>query len=168
MLRADPASRHKIKSRRALNFEPLEHRAMLSATAGGATVPVITFMAKHEMNDIWDLEGTVTDQGASVAGMKVTFGGVLAKYGVTATVLANGSYCATEPLPNVATGTATAKTQVAGMASNTAMSFLLNDNPGVTVNRTTPPSAPTLPVLAHQGLPGKLNPVLVDTFFRHG
>ena len=71
-----------------------------------------------------NFDGTVTDNGSPVAGLTVQFGGVLAKYHLTATVQQNGTYEVTEILPNLAAGTGTAQTHnAAGKASNVAMDF---------------------------------------------
>ena len=87
--------------------------------------PVITLQAANTISDVWDFEGTVTDNGNPVAGLTVRFGGVLANCGLTATVQANGTYSTTQIMPDLATGTATAQTQdVAGQASNVAMTYV--------------------------------------------
>ena len=51
-----------------------------------APPPVITLNAANPITDDWDFDGTVTDSGQPVAGLKVQFGGVLAKYHLSATV----------------------------------------------------------------------------------
>ena len=87
--------------------------------------PVITLHAANTITDVWDFEGTVTDNGDPVAGLKVCFGGVLAKYHLTATVEENGTYDVTRELRNLVTGTGTAQTRdAAGKASNVAMAFI--------------------------------------------
>ena len=71
----------------------------------------------------------VTDKGGSVAGLTVQFGGVLAKYNLTATVQANGTYSTTEVLGDLTGGTATAQTRdAAGTASNVAMTLIDSRN----------------------------------------
>ena len=86
--------------------------------------PVITLHDANPVLNVWDFEGTVTDKGHPVAGATVQFGGVLAKYHLTATVQTNGTYDVTEVLPDVSAGSATAQTCVAGKASNVAMTFV--------------------------------------------
>ena len=91
--------------------------------------PVITLGAANTISDIWDLEGTVTDNGKPVAGLKVKFGGVLSKYHLTATVEENGTYSVTEELRNITRGTATAQTRAQdGKASNVAMTYIVNNH----------------------------------------
>ena len=67
-----------------------------------------------------------------MAGLKVNFGGVLAKYNLTATVEADGTYSITEELRGLTTGTATAQTRDAkGTPSNVAMDFVESLDSGV-------------------------------------
>ena len=145
-MRAKPSSRRYRRPFRALHVEPLEKRALLSgggfvdaaSVAGADPPPVITFVAANTISDVWDLEGTVTDNGKPVAGLKVEFGGVLSKYGLTGTVEADGTYSVTDELRNIARGTATAQTHAQnGKASNVAMDYILN-NPA---SSSVPPSS---------------------------
>ena len=97
---------------------------------------MITLGDINGISDVWTFEGTVTDNGNSVAGLKVNFGGVLARYHLTATVEANGTYDCTEELRNIRAGSATAQTHnAAGMASNVAMTFVDPRNVGSTAER---------------------------------
>ena len=85
---------------------------------------MISFVASHKTSDYWTLEGTVKDK-YPVAGLKVRFGGVLAEYGLTATVRADGSFSETEDLPVLKAGTATAQTHdVYGTPSNVAKDWV--------------------------------------------
>ena len=145
-MRAKPSSRRYRRPFRALHVEPLEKRALLSgggfvdaaSVAGADPPPVITFVAANTISDVWDFEGTVTDNGKPVAGLKVEFGGVLSKYGLTGTVEADGTYSVTDELRNIARGTATAQTHAQnGKASNVAMDYILN-NPA---SSSVPPSS---------------------------
>jgi hypothetical protein len=128
MLRAKPSSRRPSRRHRALRVEQLETRTMLSTNGViGPPTPVITFMARHTIGDVWDLEGTVREKGVPVAGMTVTFGGVLAKYHLTAKVQANGTFRIAEVIPVVVTGAATAQTVATdGKHSNVAMALILH------------------------------------------
>ena len=125
MLRANepPANDFSVTAR--LRIEPLERRGLLSAVTGGGDPLHITLSAANTISNVWDLEGMVTDGTLPVAGLTVQFGGVLAKYGFTAIVEADGSYSVTEQLANVQSGTATAQTQdSAGHKSNVAMDLI--------------------------------------------
>ena len=74
--------------------------------------PVISdFAAILELGDLWTLTGTVTDVDDPVAGMVVSFGGVFANFGVTATVQADGTFSLTGEFLGLQSGTATAQTQ---------------------------------------------------------
>ena len=137
MLRTQPSLRRHARSYRKLHLEPLEHRSLLSASPAVSTLlgtlanppPVITLQAIHEIADCWDFEGMVTDKSGAVTGLVVHFGGVLAKYHLTATVENNGTYSITEELHDLTGGTATAQTRdAAGMASNVAMTFVDSRN----------------------------------------
>lgn len=101
----------------------------------GNAAPMISFSYQLEADRIVTLSGTVTDD-ASVAGLTVSFGGVLAQYGLTATVQADGTFSVTAQLFGIQSGTATALTHdVQGLASNTAtinleVPFVLGDMNG--------------------------------------
>ena len=111
--------------------------------------PVVTFHAANTITDLWDFDGTVTDHGHPVSGLKVQFGGVLAKYHLTATVETSGRYEISEQLRDLMAGTATAQTRdAAGKASNVAMTFIDSRNP--TVSQVMPLSG----VLAEAGIAG--------------
>ena len=125
MLRAKSSIHNRYRIYRTLRLEPLERRTLLSTVVSTGSAPFITLCVANTITDYWDFEGTVTDKGHSVAGLTVQFGGVLKKYGLTATVEANGSYSITEELRNLTTGTATAQTHdAAGKSSNVAMDFV--------------------------------------------
>jgi hypothetical protein len=79
------------------------------------------FGVGQEMYDCWTVSGTVTDGDNSVAGMVVSFGGVLAGYGYSAVVGADGTFSVTEIFAGLQSGTATAQTtDPCGQASNQA------------------------------------------------
>ena len=88
---AKPSRRRHARSFRALRVEHLENRAMLSGSPvvgappiiAAAPPPAITLVAINAMSDLWEFEGTVTDNGKPVAGLKVQFGGVLSRYNLT-------------------------------------------------------------------------------------
>jgi hypothetical protein len=92
------------------------------------TPPIISnFRASQPIGPFWIFSGKVTAGDNPVAGRIVTFGGVLAKYHITATVKANGTFSVTEYLPGLQCGTATAQTHdVRGVASNLAMCGIIN------------------------------------------
>jgi hypothetical protein len=74
--------------------------------------PVISnFSGSPIGGDFWTFEGTVTDPDDNVQGMTVTFGGVLAGYNITTTVLSDGTFTFTQDLVGLQRGTATAQTQ---------------------------------------------------------
>jgi hypothetical protein len=76
--------------------------------------------------DFYTFSGTVTDQDQEVAGMVITFGGVLANYGFTAIVQADGTFSLTQMFPSLYTGTATAQTfDDLGMASDVATYYVI-------------------------------------------
>ena len=105
--------------------------------------PVITFGALNTVSDVWDLEGTVTDNGKPVAGLNVTFGGVLSEYHLTATVQKNGTYSVSEMLLDITRGTGTAQTHGAdGKASNVAMTYIVNEHVGTSSSDAMATSAP--------------------------
>ena len=133
---AKPFRRRHARPFRVLRVEYLETRAMFSGSPvvgappiiAAAPPPAITLGAINAISDLWNLEGTVTDNGKPVAGLRVDFGGVLSRYHLTATVEANGTYSVIEELRNIARGTATAQTHAQdGTASNVAMTYILND-----------------------------------------
>ena len=88
---------------------------------------MITSFTVIDNDGTWILKGTVTDGGDSVAGLKVHFGGILAKYDLTATVLANGTFSESKKIPKGCedlTGEVTALTHAHGKASNLAEQYL--------------------------------------------
>ena len=137
MPRAKRSIDRQTRSNRTLRLEALEQRALLSAAATVGTTPiqpvesdsapVITLGAIHSTSNIWTLKGAVTDGNYPVAGLRVEFGGTLARFHLAATVQKDGTYSVTETLPNVVTGTASAQTRDSrGKASNVAMTYILN------------------------------------------
>jgi len=73
--------------------------------------PVIyDFGAEQGLLDFWTFSGRVYDPDDDVEGMAVYFGGVLAEYGFTATVDADGSFSITKEIPDLEGGVATAQT----------------------------------------------------------
>ena len=148
-MRAKPSRRRRPRSSRTLRIESLESRALLggsgfadalSVTAANPP-PVITLEAINTVIDVWDLEGTVTDNGKPVAGLKVDFGGVLANYHLTASVEDNGTYSVTKELRNLGRGTATAQTRAQdGKASNVAMTYIVNNHLSPTSNIAPTPA----------------------------
>jgi len=88
--------------------------------------PVISNFAGTEgPGDFWTFSGVVTDVDHNVAGMIVTFGGVLADYHVTATVQANGTFSLTDEFPGLQSGAATAQTtDPGGLQSNVAWDWV--------------------------------------------
>ena len=70
--------------------------------------PVIaTFSVIEQPNGDWTISGTVTDD-EDVAGLVVSFSGVLSSYGLTATVDGNGNFSITETLNGLVSGDALA------------------------------------------------------------
>ena len=103
---------------------------------GGRSPPVITFVAANTISDIWDLEGTVTDNGKPVAGLKVDFGGVLSSFHVTATVEEMGRYSVTEELrvsPEVRQRPRPAETM--GRHPTWPMTYIIDNDLGSTSER---------------------------------
>jgi autotransporter-associated beta strand protein len=144
MLRAKSSSRRRNGLYRTLRLEPLERRALLSAATTTNSPPTITLLAANEIGDFWDFDGKVTGGSGSVAGLTVNFGGVLAKYGLSATTEANGTYYITEELRGLTTGTATAQTANAAGPSNVAMDFIDNGNLPVRDTSGIPVQSPGL------------------------
>jgi hypothetical protein len=148
MPRAERSSIRHTKNRRTLRLEHLERRAMLSTTSG----PVITLQAVNTVSDVWNLQGTVTEPGCSVAGLTVQFGGVLASNHLTATVQSKGTFSVCVQLPHVVTGVVTAQTQ----ESNVAMTFIENAtagasghvHPPIIVSHSPPHGDPRIPYRA--------------------
>ncbi len=165
MLRAKPSSRRPRRSYRPLRFEPLENRALLNAggivgassnSSGGAR-PYITLNVVNEIADVWDFQGTVTDKSGPTAGLIVNFGGVLTKYGISATVNADGSYSTSDEIRSLTAGTATAQTvNAAGTPSNVAMDLIDSGNvplgasveSGLSTSPSTSAAAATISTIA--------------------
>ena len=81
--------------------------------------PVISdFDYTQNFDGSFTFSGTVTDVDDDVQGMIVDFGGILASYGVTATVLANGTFSLTQQFPGLQSGYATAQTEDDGGAES--------------------------------------------------
>jgi len=73
--------------------------------------PVISnFSLSEEAGNVWFIQGSVSDQDDNVQGMVVSFGGVLASYGLSATVSANGTFQLDVQLVGLQEGSATAQT----------------------------------------------------------
>lgn len=71
--------------------------------------PVVTnFMCANLYDEVWHLYGSVSDPDDDLTGRIVTFGGVLARYNLTATIQANGSFSITKFLIDLEEGTGTA------------------------------------------------------------
>lgn len=89
--------------------------------------PIIgNFYCINEISDYWTLTGTVTDDDDDVEGYIVTFGGVLASYGLTAEVGANGVFSITVELVGLQQGTGTAQTKdTHGVLSNEAWYYVI-------------------------------------------
>jgi hypothetical protein len=82
-----------------------------SAFAENNLPPVISdFGAEKGPWDFWTFSGKVDDPDDYVEGMTVYFGGVLAEYGFTATVEADGTFSLTEEIPDLEGGVASAQT----------------------------------------------------------
>jgi hypothetical protein len=88
--------------------------------------PIITdFSIIPGPGDTYTFSGTVTDLDQEVAGMVVTFGGVLEDYGITAIVQADGTFEFLSVCSGLYTGTATAWTyDDLGMMSNEATFYV--------------------------------------------
>ena len=88
--------------------------------------PIISnFVGSAGPLNYWTFSGTVSDPDQEVAGMVITFGGVLEDYGFTAIVKADGTFSLTKQFPGLYGGTATALTfDNLGMASNEAWYFV--------------------------------------------
>jgi hypothetical protein len=88
--------------------------------------PVISnFGGTEGPENFWTFAGTVTDPDQEVAGMIVTFGGVLEGYGYTAIVQADGTFTLTKEFPGIYSGTASAQTfDSLGMSSNLATYYI--------------------------------------------
>jgi hypothetical protein len=97
-----------------------------SAFAVNNKPPVISnFRAEQGPEDFWTFSGTVTDVDDYVEGMTVYFGGVLAGYGYTATVYADGTFYMTHEIPDLQSGIATAQTYDWSLnPSNLAMCYV--------------------------------------------
>ena len=89
--------------------------------------PVISnFVVWDEGDDVWTIEGRVTDVDDDVEGMVVTLGGVLAEYNLTATVQADGTFSVTKILAGLSYGVATAQTEDdEGAESNLAQTYVV-------------------------------------------
>lgn len=89
-----------------------------------SAAPVISgFTASAGVGNLWTFSGTVTDE--SVAGLTVTFGGLGALSGESATVQANGTFTKTVTIPPGTQGNATAQvTDSWGLQSNVATYFV--------------------------------------------
>jgi hypothetical protein len=89
--------------------------------------PEITdFIGVENPDGSWTFSGTVSDIDQEVAGMVVTFGGVLENYGFIAIVHEDGTFSLTENFPGLITGTASARTfDALGMASDETLYFVL-------------------------------------------
>jgi len=87
--------------------------------------PLITnFGGSHGPADIYTFSGTVLS-ASPVAGLTVTFGGILANYNLTATVAADGTFSVTDQLIGLHSGSATAVTKdVHGISSNIASNYV--------------------------------------------
>jgi hypothetical protein len=82
-----------------------------SAFAEDNLPPIIyDFGVEQGPDDFWTFSGTVYDPDDYVEGMTVYFGGVLAEYGFTATVRADGTFSITRQIPNLQGSIATAQT----------------------------------------------------------
>ena len=91
-----------------------------------ASPPVISNFTIVQNDGVMVLKGKVADKDYAVKGLKVDFGGILAKYHLTATVLADGTFSASMKIPKGGIdGTATAQTHCHGLASNVAMDPIL-------------------------------------------
>lgn len=89
----------------------LLHLHASSAFAGDNLPPIIyDFGAEQGPWDFWTFSGKVYDPDDYVEGMTVYFGGVLAGYGYTATVEADGTFSITEEIPDLQGGVAAAQT----------------------------------------------------------
>jgi hypothetical protein len=89
--------------------------------------PVINnFYCINDVDDMWTLTGTVTDNDDPVQGDVVTFGGVLASYNLTATVTTDGVFSLTVELDGLQDGTGTAQTtDPHGVLSNLAQDYVI-------------------------------------------
>jgi hypothetical protein len=126
MLRTKHSLSRRSGSNRTLRLERLEHREMLCCHDAA---PVITLDVANTTNDYWRIQGTVTDKDDAVAGLSVQFGGVLAKYDLSATVGADGTYSLTQKLPDIVAGMATAQTHdTHGVNSNVATEYIISEN----------------------------------------
>lgn len=88
------------------------------------TAPIIdSFTAVGGVDDTWTLSGHVTDEHP--LGLVVTFGGVLASYGITATVQSDGTFSTTQQFVGLQDGFASAVTvDLAGLSSNLATTYM--------------------------------------------
>jgi hypothetical protein len=87
---------------------------------------ISNFYCINEVASFWTLTGTVTDTDDDVEGYIVNFGGVLAGFNITATVGADGVFCATFELVGLQEGTGTAQTtDPFGVLSNVAGYWLI-------------------------------------------
>jgi hypothetical protein len=100
---------------------------MPAVSASAQEPPLISdFYCVTDFGDYWTLSGVVTDDDDPVEGNVVTFGGVLAGYGLTATTEVDGVFLLTVELPGLRGGTATALTHDPhGASSNLAEDWLI-------------------------------------------
>jgi hypothetical protein len=85
--------------------------AATAIPASAQDPPVINdFYCINDIGDYWTLTGVVTDEDSSVEGDVITFGGVLASYGVSTTADVDGTFSVTVVLRGLPSGTATAQT----------------------------------------------------------
>lgn len=98
-----------------------------TVTVHVSDAPIISnFYCINEIGDIWTLTGIVTDTDDDVEGYVITFGGVLAGFGITATVGADGVFSITVELVGVQMGTGTAQTtDPHGILSNLAEDWVI-------------------------------------------
>jgi hypothetical protein len=110
-------TRYCLSTHQTLSLAPLTGQLGAASSQG----PVITnFQATHDSGNFWTFTGQVTDTGG-VAGLIVTFGGLVSLQGKTAAVNADGSFSLTIALQPRECGTATAQTtDYAGLTSNVA------------------------------------------------
>jgi hypothetical protein len=123
MLRAKSAAKT-ARPGRPLRFESLENRQLLAGASIAA--PLITsFTCANPGPHKWTFTGKVVDTAEPVAGMKVTLGGVLAEYHLTARVRSDGTFTVSAILPFVEAGWATAQVKDAhNDTSNTADAYV--------------------------------------------
>jgi hypothetical protein len=88
----------------------LHLRASPAFAADGQPPVIYNFAVDQSSEGSWTISGQVYDPDDNVEGMTVYFGGVLAKYGLTATVDANGNFFIAVEISDIQGGTATAQT----------------------------------------------------------